>query len=99
MTINNQDFTLNNGDDYTIIFRNFDQNGNKLSLANYTFEWIINTPTPIYKTSGNINLNELNIALNGSDTQGVNGAYTHSLVVYDFTNKKYTLSKGTITFI
>jgi hypothetical protein len=99
MSIDSQNFTIQNGDDYTIVFRNFDQNGNKLMLSNYTFIWVINTPIPIYKTSGNINLNEIDIILSSMDTNGLKGSYNHVLTVYDFNNKKYTLSKGVVTFI
>jgi hypothetical protein len=99
MSATNQSFSVNGGDDYTIIFRNFDQNGNKLPLSDYTFSWTINTPTPIYKTSGNIDRNELSIVLNGDETKTLKGNYNHVLVVYDYNNKKYTLSKGVITFL
>jgi hypothetical protein len=98
LTALNQDFSVNAGDDYTVIFRNFSQNGGKLSLSNFTFKWTIKTPSPLIKTQGNINLNELSIPLVGSETTSLKGNFDHVLEVYDLNNKKSTLAKGVVTF-
>lgn len=102
MTLDNQNFTMNNGDDYTVQITNFNQTGGKYDLRGASIVWTFHTPKPIVKSTSDVigvSNNILTFPLNSSETDGLSGSYKHECKLVDVFGKHSTLCTGIGTII
>lgn len=100
----NQNVTIHEGDDLTIVFYIFDENGDSVDLTDYSASWgAYKHDWTVYKNVdyGGVEIGDgkVSVTLNSIDTIDYDGIYTHELRLINSENKSRVSATGTLAVL